>query len=652
MRFRGTAGVAVGIAVLLLGAATAEGATRTPGDNPGIRIVPGPEEPGEAQFVPGASNVVPPTAPPATDIGTNQNKIQSLTAPFYACPGFSGLEATNPLTGLYADTFAWGPYPAYKVGNGGGNINWSLNPYKNASWYMWFHSLRWLGQGIIAAGKGDLAALTRVNTIAYDWYRDNPYSWKANVGAWESTMHRTNVLNCLRQAILSGLQVTTLPTRYAWLDAALLSHARFLTNYWSGAWNHGTDESIALFGVGCALGRSDYKNLAQQRLAAGITTSIDAQGSTNEQSTGYASFNYSLWGRAIAVLQNCGVDPGTTIATRRALLAKWLTLATNSLGKLHQLGDTEVQATYPWAGTPLEYAGSLGVQGTAPPWRVGIYSNGYVFGRTGWGTDPARGFAGESTYSIRFGAARAFHGHLDHTSITYTARGRDIIVDGGYAAYNAGAYRTWAVSPSAHSVLTTPTSPYLNPVTKLTAATVRADSEAYVFTDAPGSGISRARSVLVLNDPDLLVVWDRASARTPQAFQTLWHLPPDQRATVYSRTTAVAMAPGDKTRTILFQVPFKQALPAGAILVKQAQTNPIQGWYYPTSYNRRSAPTLMLARSGKTASILSFVVPVRSTGTVTYSVRQSGTTFIVNLDVGGQKTAIAISAGGSLYRVN
>jgi hypothetical protein len=650
MRFRGTACLAVGIAVVLLGAGTATGETRTPLENPGIRIVPGPEEPGEAQFVPGASNVVPVTAAPASDIGAN--RIQSLAAPFYACPGFSGIERTNPLVNLYADKFAWGPYAAYKVGNGGGNINWSLNPYKNASWYMWFHSLRWLGHGIIAAGKGDLTALTRVNTIAYDWYRDNPYSWKANVGAWESTMHRTNVLICLRQAILTGLGVTTVPTRYAWVNAALLSHARFLTNYWSGAWNHGTDESIALFGVGCTLGRTDYKNLAQQRLAAGITTSIDSQGSTNEQSTGYAAFNYSLWGRAMAVLQNCGVSPGTTIATRRALLAKWLTLATNSLGKLHQLGDTEVQSTYPWSGTPLEYAGSLGTRGTAPLWRVGIYSAGYVFGRTGWGTDPGRGFAGESTYSIRYGVPRAFHGHFDHTSITYTARGRDIVVDGGYAAYNAGAYRTWVVSPAAHSVLTTPLSANTNPTTRLTAATVKPNWESYVLSDAPGSGISRVRSVLVLKDPDLMVVWDRASARTAQAFQTLWHLPPDQRASVYSRTTAVAMAPGDNTRTILFQVPFKQALPPGAILVKQAQTNPIQGWHYPSSYVRKPAPTLMLARSGRSASILSFVVPVRATGSVTYSIRQSGTTFIVNLNVGGTRTAIAISGGGSVYRVN
>ncbi|MEU4606928.1 heparinase II/III family protein [Kribbella sp. NPDC023972] len=648
MRLKRTAGVAVGIAVLVLGAGVAKGETRTLAALPGILIVPAPEGPDEAQFVPGASNVVPATAPPATDVGTNQ--VQTLAAPFYACPGFSGIERTNPLANLYKDTFTWGPYAPYKVGNGGGNINWLANPYKNASWYMWLHSLRWLGQGIVAAGKGDLTALTRVNTIAYDWNRDNPYSWKGNVGAWESTMHRTNVLICLRQAILSGLQTTTLPTRYAWVDAALLSHARFLTYNWSGAWNHGTDESIALFGVGVTLNRTDYKNLAQQRLAAAITTSIDAQGSTNEQSTGYAAFNYSLWGRAIAVLKNGGVDPGTTMATRRALLGKWLALATNSLGKLHQLGDTELQSTYPWPGTPMEYAGSLGTKGTAPPWRVGIYSAGYAFGRTGWGTDPTRGFAGESTYSIRFGPARAFHGHFDHTSITYTARGRDIVIDGGYAAYSAGVWRTWVVSPSAHSGMTTPLAKALNPVTRLTAWSVKANAESYQFTDAPGSGISRVRSVLVLKDPDLIVTWDRASATTAQAFQTLWHLPPDQRATVYSRTTAVAMAPGDSTKTVLFQVPFKQVLPAGATLVKQAQTNPIQGWYYPSSYVRRSAPTVMLARSGKTASILSFVVPVRATGSVTYSTRQSGTTFIVNLNVGGRAATIAISGGGSLYR--
>src|SRR5262245_49701330 len=120
MRFMRTAGAAVAIAVLLgAGAAPVENQT------PGIMIEAAPAEPSEAQFVPGASNVVPATAAPATDIGKKQ--VQSLAAPFYACPGFSGLEKTNPLENLYADKFTWGPYAPYKVGNGGGNINWALN---------------------------------------------------------------------------------------------------------------------------------------------------------------------------------------------------------------------------------------------------------------------------------------------------------------------------------------------------------------------------------------------------------------------------------------------------------------------------------------------------------------------------------------------
>lgn len=648
MRFWKTAKVTASVAALALSAAAiTPTASPPPVPSPGITVLEDLPEPGEAQFVPGRSNVVPATAPPAQDIRTNP--VKTAAAGSYACPGFGAIDDQTPLANLYRDVFTWGPYAPYRVGNGGGNINWSLNPYGNASWYMWFHSLRWLGQGIIAAGQGDLTALTRVNTIAYDWSRDNPYSWKGNIGAWEATRYRTNVLNCLRQAILSGLQVTTLPARYAWLDTALVSHARFLTANWSGAWNHGTEESISLFGVGCTLNRSDYKQTAQSRLAAGITTSIDSQGSTNEQSTAYATFNYALWGRAVTVLQDCGADPGTTIQSRRALMATWLALATNSLGKLHQLGDSELLATSPWAGTPMEYAGSLGTKGTAPSQRVGVYSAGYVFGRTGWGA--TRPFTGESAYSIRFGPSRAYHGHSDHTGITYTARGRDIVIDGGHAGYQNDAWRTWAKSPAAHSVMTTPLAADRLPVTKLNRSLVKGTSEFYEFSDVPAVGISRVRAALVLKDPDLVVALDRGSSKTAQQFQTLWHLPADQRASVYSRSAAVAMAPGDSTRTIVFQIPYRQALPAGAILLKQAQTNPIQGWYYPSIFVRKSAPTLVLARSGYSASILSFVVPVRATGSVTYTTRWSGTTFIVNLNAAGQQVSIAVSAGGSLYRL-
>lgn len=630
------------------GAATA----RVAADNPGIAIAADLPDPPGAQFVPGATNVIPATEVPAKDITAEsaaKTLAEAAAAGTYTCPGFSSVDDWTPLSYILQDYYAWGGFKPYKVGNGSGNINWKLNPYGNPSWYMWFHSLRWLGQGIIAAGKGDANAIAHVTTIVSDWVLDNPYSWKANIGAWESTMHRTNVIICTRQAVLSGLKVTTLPARYLWLDTALLNHARFLVYNWSGAWNHGTDESIALFGVGCTLNRSDYKTLAQQRLAAGITTAIDSQGSTNEQSTAYAQFNYSLWGRAVDVLRACGADPGTTITTRRTLMAKWLALATNSMGNLHQIGDSEVVRTAPVAGTPLEYAGSLGASGTAPAQRVGLYSAGYVFGRSGWGTSAT--FAAQASYSIRYGPSRKLHGHSDHMSLTYAARGRDIVIDGGHAGYQNDVWRTWAKSPFAHSSMTTPLSADRLPATKLTRYSLKSTSDFYEFSDVPGTGISRVRAVLVVRSPDLVVTLDRASSTTSQQFQTLWHLPSDQKATVYSRTTALAMRAGDDTRTILFQVPYRQALPRGAILLKQAQTQPIQGWHYPKITIRRSAPTLMFARAGKSASILSFIAPVRATGSVTYRTRWSGTTYVVDLSVAGVRTSIGITAGGSLVRI-
>jgi hypothetical protein len=502
----------------------------------------------------------------------------------------------------------------------------------------------------MAASQGDTAALNRVAAITKDWVADNPYSWKADIGAYESTMHRTNVLICVRQAIMAGLSVTALPPAYGWLDVALVNHAKFLTANWSGAWNHGTDESIALFGVGCTLNRTDYKTTAQNRLAAGITTAIDSQGATNEQSTAYAQFNYSLWGRASAALTQCGADPGTTITTRRALLADWLALATNSLGNLHQIGDSEVVPTSPIVGTPLNYAGTKGVEGgPAPERRIGTFTAGYVFGRTGWGE--TRPFAQESTYSIRYGPSRALHGHSDHTAITYTSRGRDILIDGGHAGYQNDVWRTWAKSQYAASAMTTPLAPETYPATTLTRKAFTPTSEFYEFADLPGAGISRDRAVLVLKDPDLIISLDRASSKKAQQFQTLWHLPSDQKATVYSRTTAIGMKPGDATRTILFQIPYRQALPAGAILIKQGQTSPIQGWHYPNIFTRNSAPTLMFARSGTTASILSVIAPVPATGSVQYKGRWSGTTYVIDLVVAGNKVSFGITAGGSLYRL-
>ncbi|TCC59441.1 hypothetical protein E0H73_22650 [Kribbella pittospori] len=600
-----------------------------------------------------SNDSTPEAAPDPTAVRTPEPSPVPSTKPApphrdgYACPTYSGIDRPNPLADLYRDTFTWGTTAPYKVGDGKGNINWRVNPDNNPSWYMWLHSLRWLGQGITAAGKGDRNALARVAAIAHDWVNDNPHSWKGDVGAYESTMHRTNVLICLRQATLSALHVSRLPLNYSWLDKALLDHAWFLQKNWSGAWNHGTDESIALFGVGCTLGRSDLKKLAVSRLTSAITTSIDAQGSTNEQSTSYAQFNYSLWGRAVDVLQQCGVDAGTTIKARRLELAKWLALGTNSLGRLHQIGDTEVVKTYPFPGTgALEYAGSLGTHGIRPTERIGIFDAGYIFGRTGW--SETRPFTQESSYSIRFGPARALHGHDDHTSITYTSHGRDILVDGGHAGYKNDDWRVWAKSEFAHNEMTVLGTDSARPTTKLERSSIAKTSEFYELSDSLGSGIERDRSVLVMRDPDLMVVLDRGTSSSNEDYQTLWHLPSDQKVTVQG-AQAVALAPGDRTKTTLLQIPFQQD--ATPIQVATGKTDPIQGWHFLTIDKRKPAPVVKFTRSGRSASILSVIVPTRSNARISYTTSWQGSRMLINLKVDQVTTTVAVAPDGTLQRI-
>jgi len=283
---------------------------------------------------------------------------------------------------------------------------------------------------------------------------------------------------------------------------------------------------------------------------------------------------------------------------------------------------------------------------------VSQYRAGYVFGRSGWGTGSTP-FRQESFYSLHFGPGRMLHGHQDHTSLTYVARGRDILIDGGHPGYVQDQWRTWALSDYAHNVMTVPTAtPLPAAATKLSRYSYQSGGEFFEMSDLSHVGVSRVRAVLVLRNPDLIVVLDRGYASKAHQWQTLWHLPSDQGVTVYSRTTAIATRPGDTTRTILFQVPFRQALPAGATLAKRGLTTPrIQGWHYPDVTRRNAATTVMFARSAPSATILSVIVPIRQTAGVGYQLVSAANGWTnLNLNVGGTPIRVRISPDNSLIR--
>lgn len=63
------------------------------------------------------------------------------------------MDTANLVSAVKADVFTW-MYPPYTVGNGQGNVNWRLNPCSNISWYIWLHSLRWVGVAVDSGHQG------------------------------------------------------------------------------------------------------------------------------------------------------------------------------------------------------------------------------------------------------------------------------------------------------------------------------------------------------------------------------------------------------------------------------------------------------------------------------------------------------------------
>lgn len=598
--------------------------------------------PGAQPAAPGAQPAAPPELAPARR--------------YNACLGYADFARWNPVRRVLADTFTWRSYDPVKVGDGTGNISWRTNPYRHVSWYMWLHSLRWLGGAIDAGRAGDARALRHAKAIARDWVRDNPYSWKSNIGAWESTMHRTNMLLCLRNTIVDT-NGGRLPAADAWLTTALLQHARFMVANFSGLANHGTDESLALLGVGTTLGRPEFTRVAQQRLTASLGHAIDAQGGTNEQATGYAVFNAYLWQRAASEVSK--LLPGSPLArqitARRDLLLSFVAHSITPAATLFQLGNTEASRQTPYRGTVQEWPATGGRSGRPPRERAAAYTlAGFAFGRDTWGTSAAT-FARASAYALRFGARQARHGHDDHTSLTWYADGAPVLIDPGYGEYTRDAWQAFATSAAAHNVVTIAGMSGSVP-TSMTRRALTGDARTgigdyYQLVDRPGAGFTRVRDVLVMSDPEVVVVADRAQAPRRTTFTQWWHLPARLRVTV-GRYAAVA-ANSTRRQTTIMSLPFRgQRLAPGTVRVTSGSRRPVQGWWWPSILVRHPAPAVSITRTGRSAAMLTLIAYIpRGTVVSTRTVAGPAGSTITTVRLGRHSVRFGQSAGGSLYRI-
>ncbi|MFI6175965.1 heparinase II/III family protein [Nonomuraea sp. NPDC051191] len=460
--------------------------------------------------------------------------------------------------------------PAYKLGK---NVDWGASPYRNRSWEFVFQSLRWMGTLVVAyENTGEQRYLDRATEITKDWVASNrrgaaatkPYVWKDH-----PVSLRTQPLLCLSMHV-----------KESWLKDSLADHAKLLSDarLYKKGHNHGIDQDIALMGIGCRYGRSDWSNLASRRLTGTVKLDVDSQGALMEQAPRYAVYVYGRLQVAMTNMKACDRKVPSEISRRAEALKDFIAHSTMPNGYMAPIGDGSAETEPKMeTGTPKQ--------------KVKVYKAGYVYGRTAWGKPDS------SYYSIRFGPGMKFHGHEDHLGVTYYAQGHDILMDGGFHSYEKSAYRYWTLSPEAHNVPTVEGARF-RPRTssKLTKTSYGKDRQAFRLTDK-AYGVSRTRAVLVNHGQDLMAVLDTASGG--KKVRNLWRFAPSYKV-VSNSGGKVVLADG------AFKVTLMQFSACRRVGGQKVERGGKLGWVSPT-YLAKEATNVVVSPAAR--SLLTVIVP-------------------------------------------
>jgi hypothetical protein len=330
-----------------------------------------------------------------------------------------------------------------------------------------------------------------------------------------------------------------------WLRTALAQQAATLQQTDRGVWaatNQGLDDAQAVMLAGCVTGDQALLSWATRRFQELVAATIDDEGITIEQSVGYSQYLWSRWKLVAEKAEGCGLTLPPSLTDKLDRVAEFVVHATRPDGRYAQIGDTYAN--------PRNYAPQP--RGTAGLPLAKAYSNGWAFVRSGWSPWATH-------LTMRYGPPRGYHGHFDHTSLTFFARGHEVIADSGHVGYDQGSLRKYIWSPEAHSVVSAKAAWIRRPngrsSARLSTFLPNPNGAKLSVSDGGFPSISRNRSVELRTDLNALLTVDRVkSVRSGRvAYTQRWVLPPGWSVTKRARTTFVA-ARGTE-RITLIRVP-------------------------------------------------------------------------------------------------
>ena len=345
----------------------------------------------------------------------------------------------------------WDPVPYEN------EIDWSINPYQNNSWMLYFQSLRMVG--ILAR-----AYEFENNSLYIDKGLEIIYSWDKNKETssgyvWDEHAVANRVLN-LTHFYFSAIDVLSNSNKKK-IEKIIEIQGRWLyddKNYKKG--NHAIMQDRALMQLSLVFDFNDSKkwfNKSYTRIIEMFKSEITEEGVCVENSPFYHTYVMNLFKDLINIHHTYELPIDESLLNSYDKTKEFLVYITKPDRTLPAIGDTyhsesSVNFYREHPNDELEYVSTKGEHGVTPKQIDKIYpKSGYAILREGWGRNDDFDKMTQLTF-INTNQSKV-HKHADYLSFELFSNEEELIVDPGHMGYEKDSVTQYLKSYTAHNTL-------------------------------------------------------------------------------------------------------------------------------------------------------------------------------------------------------
>jgi Heparinase II/III-like protein/Heparinase II/III N-terminus len=337
-------------------------------------------------------------------------------------------------------------------------------------------------------------------------------------------------------------------------------------NYQGGE-NHGANEAAALYELAVAFPTlphaREWLALAEERFRWQLGGIIDADGQLIENSPFYDFYTLEKYWQIYSYSIAQGQPMSNDFETKLRSMLNFATYILQPNSQVPLLGasiettinDFGVYAAMASSDPHFRYVLTHGAQGSVPPRKSEFFpASNLTVMRSGWPSGPAFSRSTYLTYNI--GRYRTAHSDLDALGLTLYGDGGDLLQDPGLFTYSSDRSQKYFHGTMSHNTVVVDGKSQVQgagsagPLVTKDGITYQAgESSLY-------EGVQHRRLVMML-DPDHVLVVDQLRSRSVHRYQQMFHLFPGARL---SKSSLTVSGTGGTPRR---EVTIQQLLPAG-----------------------------------------------------------------------------------------